>query len=245
MPAGWVTVKVKVLVPPTAIVVGANALVNTGTAAVVVTQAPADGTTPLVALGVIAAVTFVNADKLLFWLVLAFGTSVHAPKVGVSDDVTGTMRVQVGVAAIVVLLVMVMILVPAVAVRLPAAMRQVPVTVLGVATSKPAGKVSVKLNATAGFVAICVMVNVRLVVPPNTRSPENTLFIVGTLGRIVTQAPVVEVPLVAELVTAAVMLVVPTILPLPLVFAACGQAPIVGTAMVVTGTIMVHNVVVI
>jgi hypothetical protein len=88
-------------------------------------------------------------------------------------------------------------------------------------------------------------VNVRLVVAFSAISPPKILLTVGTPGRIVTQAPVVEVPLVAELVTLAVIFVVPTILPLPLVFAACGHTPIVGTAMVVTGTMMVHDGVVI
>ena len=65
LPAGWVTVKVKLVVPPT-IKSAANALLTTGMAGVTVTQAPADGTTPLVALGRIAPVILVSADKLLF-----------------------------------------------------------------------------------------------------------------------------------------------------------------------------------
>jgi hypothetical protein len=240
LPAGWVTVKVSVETPPTATVVGAKALVRTGVAAVVVTHAPAVGTTPLVALGVMAAVAFVNPVMLLFWLVFAFGTIVQAPSVGVSEEVIGTMIVQVAVAAIVLLPATLIVFVPAVAVIVPPV--HVPDTTLGVAMSKPAGSVSIKVKATEGFATGCVIVNVRFVEPPKTKSPANTLFTVGTPGRIVTHAPVVELPLVAELLTAAVIFVVLTIFEFPLVFAACGHAPMVGAAMVVTGTMMVQVV---
>lgn len=169
------------------------------------------------------------------------GASVHAPTVGVSDDVIGTIMVHVAVAAIVlVVFATVITLVPAVAVTDAGSPTQVPETTLGVAMRKPAGRVSTKLNATDGFVAIWVTVKVKLVDPPNTRSPAKTLFTVGTLGKMVTHAPVVDEPLVAELVTFATMFVVPVILPAPLVLATCGQVPMVGSAMVVTGTMMVQ-----
>ena len=60
----------------------------------------------------------------------------------------------------------------------------------------------------------------RLVVPATGKFALKALFTVGTPGKMVTQAPVIEVPEVAELVTAAVMLVTPLKLPFPLVLAA-------------------------
>ena len=130
MPAGWVTVKVSVDRPPTAIVVGLNALVSTGVAAVTVTHW-------LVTLLVMPAVPVTLAAALVL---LACG---QAPTVGAAAVVTSTVRVQVAVEAIVVLLVKVMPVVPATAMRLPPAIKQVPPTVLGVAMTKPAGSVSV------------------------------------------------------------------------------------------------------
>ena len=86
------TVKVKVLFPPTG-KSAAKALFTVGTAAVTVTHAPALGTTPLVALGVMADVILVVV--LILLLVLAFGANVQAPTVGTAAVVTLTNRVQV------------------------------------------------------------------------------------------------------------------------------------------------------
>ena len=90
---GWVIVNVKLAVAPGLMVVGENAFVSTGIAAMTVTQAPALGVTPLVALGVIATVTLVRPLMLL--LVFALGASAHAAMVGLVAFVTGTMMVQV------------------------------------------------------------------------------------------------------------------------------------------------------
>jgi hypothetical protein len=64
----------------------------------------------------------------------------------------------------------------------------------------------------------------------------------GVAAVTVTHAPVVLVPLVALLLTAAVMLVVALMLPVPLVLLACGQVPVVGVVLLVTGTMMVQLV---
>ena len=124
------TVKVKVLIPATAIVVGAKALVRIGVALPTVKHCA-------VTLLVIPAVPVTLAAALVL---LACG---QAPTVGAAAVVTSTVRVQTAVEAIVVLLVMVMLLEPATAVRLPAASKHVPPKPFGVAMTKPAGKVSV------------------------------------------------------------------------------------------------------
>ena len=131
LPAGWVTVKVKVDVAPTTMVVGAKALVSTGVAGVTTRHW-------LPTLLVIPAVPVTLATALVFCAVPG-----HAPTVGAAAVVTLTVSVQTAVAPMVVLLVMVMLLEPATAVRVPAAIRQVPPSPFGVATIKPAGSVSV------------------------------------------------------------------------------------------------------
>ena len=95
LPAGWVSVKVKVLVPPTAIVVGRKPLVSTGVAAVTVTQAPEAGAAPLVKLGVMAEVMLLV--PVMLTLVLA--ANGQAPMVGVAETRTGTVTVQLVCAA--------------------------------------------------------------------------------------------------------------------------------------------------
>ena len=87
--------------------------------------------------------------------------------------------------------------------------------------------------------------NVRLVLPPTTKSAANILLTVGTAALTVTQAPALGVtPLVALGVTAAVMFVMVLMLLLPLVlaFGANVQAPTVGVVLLVTGTIIVQVV---
>ena len=177
LPVGWATVKVNVVLPPTG-KSAANALFTVGTAGVTVTHAPALGTTPLVALGVTAAVMLVVV--LILLLVLAFGASVHAPTVGAAAVVTSTKSVQVCAGLVIWLLVNVIVLVPATAVRDPPPKVQVPPKLFGVAITRPAGNVSVKLNVCVGLVAGCVTVNVRRLVPPTTRLVANTLLTVGT-----------------------------------------------------------------
>ena len=86
------TVKVSVLTPPTAMLVGANAFVNTGTAALTVTHAP-EVLVPLVALLAMAEVMLVTA--VMFALPLVLLTCGQAPDDGVVLLVTGTMMVQV------------------------------------------------------------------------------------------------------------------------------------------------------
>ena len=68
-----------------------------------------------------------------------------------------------------------MVFVPATAVREPAPNVQVPPRPFGVATTSPAGKVSVKLKVCVGLVAGCVTVKVRRLVPPTTRLVANIL----------------------------------------------------------------------
>jgi hypothetical protein len=130
-------------------------------------------------------------------------------------------------------------LLPAVAVTVPPV--HVPVTAPPLA-AKPAGNVSVKEKVCVGLPESCVTVKIKLVTPPTPRFALNALLTVGAAAFTVTQAPVVLVPLVALFVTAAVMLVRPEIALLPLVLFTCGHAPIVGVALVVTGTTIVHVV---
>jgi hypothetical protein len=236
LPGGWFTVKVKFVVPPM-VRSAPNALLTVGLAAVTLTQAPALGVTPLVALGVMAAVILVAVLMLL--LVFAFGAKVQAPVVGVAEVVTGTMMVQLVSGLTIWRPATTMLPLPATAVTVPPV--QVPVTAAPLAT-KPAGKVSVNVNVCVGLLAGCVTVNVKLVLPPTTRSPLNTLFTVGTAGFTVTQAPVVLVPVVALLVIAETIFVTLEIALLPFVLFACGQAPTVGVVLLITGTIIVQVV---
>jgi hypothetical protein len=92
--AGCVTVNVSVLTPPTTMVVGANAFVNTGAAAFTVTQAPVV-LVPLVALLETVGVMF-TAAEILALLLLLF-TWGQLPNVGVALLVTGTTIVHVPV----------------------------------------------------------------------------------------------------------------------------------------------------
>jgi hypothetical protein len=86
-------------------------------------------------------------------------------------------------------------------------------------------------------------VNVSVVDPPTVRPPEKALSSVGTAGFTVTQAPVVLVPPPAALFEIdAVRFVVAEMALVPLVFATTGQAPVVGDAELVTGTVIVHEV---
>ena len=153
--AGLLTVKVSVLVPPMLMLVGLKALVRVGVKAVTVKHWLV---TPLVRL-----------LRPLIWpapLVLA-AVPGQAPTVGVSEVVMFTVMVQVvGVAvpAPTCLPATTMLVPSAVAVTVP--LVQVPPTVDGLATRKPAGKVSVKLTVCAGLPAGLLTVKVSVLVPP-------------------------------------------------------------------------------
>ena len=138
--------KVKVLVPPTVSEVP-NALFTVGTAAVTVIHAPVVPPPELA----IAAVRLVVA--LIWVLPLVLAAIGHAVVVGVALLVTFTNSVQLVAGLVIWLLVMVMTLVPAVAVREPAPSVQVPPKPFGVAITKPAGNVSVKLKVCVGLPA--------------------------------------------------------------------------------------------
>lgn len=118
-------------------VVGANAFVNTGTAALTVTHAPVV-LVPLVALLVTVGVMLVGAVMLALPLVLF--TCGQLPNAGVELLVTGTMMVQVLAGFTIWRPATAMTLLPAVAVTVPPL--QVPVTAPPLARS-PAGSVSV------------------------------------------------------------------------------------------------------
>jgi hypothetical protein len=86
-------------------------------------------------------------------------------------------------------------------------------------------------------------VNVSVAVLPTVSAPENTLLSVGTAAVTATHAPVVLVPPpVAVFEIDGVMFVVPETCALPFVLLAAGQAPVVGVAELVTGTVIVHEV---
>src|SRR5205085_5242679 len=85
----------------------------------------------------------------------------HTPTVGAAAVVTSTVSVQLVAGLLICLLVMVMALVPALAVREPAPSVHVPPRLFGVAMTRPAGSVSVKLNVCVGLPAGCATVKVR------------------------------------------------------------------------------------
>ncbi len=106
---------------------------------------------------------------------------------------------------------------PATAVTTPwAAVLQVPAAPLGVATTRPAGKVSVKPTPLIDVAALgLVIVNVRLVVPlTGMLAAPNTLLMVGGVNRPTLTEAVAVLPVPWSDVTAPVVLVfVPTVVP--------------------------------
>ena len=80
---------------------------------------------------------------LICTLPFVFAATGQTPATGAPDVVIFTVIVQVVCRLVIVRLATVMVLLPAMAVTAPPA--QVPPTVEGVATAKPAGSVSVKL----------------------------------------------------------------------------------------------------
>ncbi len=132
-------------------------------------------------------------------------------------------------------------LLPAVAVTVPPV--QLPPTAEGVATTRPAGKESVKLKVWVGLPVGCVTVNVNVWTPPTVRAPANDLSTAGTAALTVTHAPVTLVPPPAALfATLAVAFVSDERLALPFVLLACGQVPTVGDGADVTSTVIVQLV---
>jgi hypothetical protein len=229
LPAGCVTVKVSVEgVPPIVTVVGANAFVSAGVAAVTVKHW---STTLFVrfVVPVIAVVAFV------------FAATGHAVVVGAAACVTGTVIVQEVAGLTTWRLATVIVVVPAVAVTVPP--EHVPPTAPA-ATTRPAGKVSVKLNVCVGLLAGCVTVKVSVEgAPPTVIDVGANAFVsAGVAALTVTQAPVVLVPPpAAEFWIAEVTFVTAEIAAFPFVFAATGHVPDVGVADTVTGTVIVQE----
>jgi uncharacterized metal-binding protein len=216
LPAGCVTVKVNVEgAPPMVTVVGENAFVIAGVAAVTVKHW---STTLLVRLvvPVIAVVAFVLA------------ATGHAAVLGVAEFVIGTVIVQE--VPVIWRPATVMVLVPAVAVTVPLA--HVPPTAPA-PTARPEGNVSVKLNVCVGLLAGCVTVNVRVEgVPPIVIEAGANAFVI---------AGVAAVTVRHWSTTLLVRLVIPVIAVVALVFAATGHAAVLGVAEFVTGTVIVHD----
>jgi hypothetical protein len=236
LPVGCETVKVSVVAPPT-VKPPENTLSSVGTAAFTVTQAPVVLVPPPAALFAIAAVTFVMPEICALPLVLF--AAGHVPTVGAAAVVTGTVIVHEVAGATTWRAATVIVLLPAVAVTLP------PVHVPPappLASTRPAGSVSVKLKVCVGLPVGCETVNVSVAVPPTVSAPEKALFNVGTAAVTATHAPVVLVPPPAALLeTDALMLVVPPIDAVPLVLFAAGHVDTVGAAALVMGTVIVHE----
>lgn len=175
LPVGCVTVKVRVDAPPT-VRSPEKALLTCGVAAVTVTQAPVVLVPPPAALLLTLAVMFVVALMLLVpFVLLACG---QVPTVGAAAFATRTVMVQEVAGLTICRLVTVIVPLPAVAATLPPL--QVPPTVEGEATTKPAGKVSAKLNVCVGLPLGWLTVKVRVCVPPTVNAPANVLLTVGT-----------------------------------------------------------------
>src|SRR5581483_6004699 len=155
--AGFVIVKLRVVVPFTGMRAAPNALVSTGGSS---TARLADAVAPLPpSVEVIASVVFVSAPA--------------------ADATTFTEKVHEVLTARFPP-VRVTLVSPALAVIVP--VPQVPVNPLGVAMASPVGKVSVKpmpVSATV-FAAGLLMVKLRVVVPPSgTEGAANVLVILG------------------------------------------------------------------
>src|SRR6185436_13707555 len=124
----------------------------------------------------------------------------------------------------------VMVLEPAVAVTVP--LVHVPPTAPA-PTARPAGSVSVKLKACAGFVAGCETVNVSVTGPPP---------IVSAPPKALSSDGVAAVTVRHWSTTLFARLLVPVIAVVALVFAATGQAAVLGVADGDTGTVIVQLV---
>jgi hypothetical protein len=214
-----------------------NAFVSAGTAPVTLTQAPVVLVPPPAALFETDAVTLVVPE--IAAVPLVFAAAGHVEAVGVADVVIGTVIVQVAAGLTTWRFATVIVLEPAVAVTVPP--EHVPPTA-PLPTTRPAGNVSVKLKVCVGLPEGCDTVNVRVVVPPTVRPPENALSSAGTAAATLTQAPVVLVPPPAALLEiAAETFAVAEIDAVPLVLPATGHVPVTAGAAVVIGTVIVHD----
>jgi hypothetical protein len=159
--AGCVTVNVSVEgAPPIVIVVGENALVSAGVAAVTVKH----WSTTLLARLVVPVIAVVA---------LVFAATGHAEVFGVAELVTGTVIVQL--APVIWRAATVIVFVPVVAVTVPPA--HVPPTAPA-PTATPEGSVSVNENACVGLPAGWVTVNVRVEgVPPTVIEVGENAFV--------------------------------------------------------------------
>ena len=103
----------------------------------------------------------------------------HIPTVGTAAVVTSTVIVQVVAGFTICRPATVIVPDPAAAVTDPPV--QVPPTFGTAATTRPAGRLSTKLNASVGLPAGCVTVNVSVVVPPiPIEAGLNAFVIAGT-----------------------------------------------------------------
>lgn len=146
-----VSVSVTVDVPKAEMVAGLKAFAMVAGASTVI-QAPepaAPADPPPKATSAIAAVIFVVAPICALPFVLAALGQVAA--VGVADVVMLTVIVQLVWPAVIVRFAIAILPAPAVAVTLPPV--HVPPTTEGVATTSPAGRLSVKLKVCVGFPA--------------------------------------------------------------------------------------------
>jgi hypothetical protein len=201
--------------PPIVIVVGENAFVSAGVAAVTVKH----WSTTLLArfvVPVIAVVAFV------------FAATGQAAVLGVAEFVTGTVIVQD--APVIWRPATVMVFVPVVAVTVPLA--HVPPTAPA-PTARPEGKLSVKENVCVGLPAGCVTVNVSVEGAP-------PIVIVAGANALVS-AGVAAVTVKHWSTTLLVRFVVPVIAVVAFVFAATGHAAVLGVAELVTGTVIVQE----
>jgi hypothetical protein len=159
---------------------------------------------------------------------LVFAATGHAAVLGVAEAVMGTVMVQL--APVICRPAIVIVFVPAVAVTVPPV--QLP-PVPPAAMVRPEGSVSVNENACVGLPAGCVTVKVSVDGdPPIVIEAGENAFV---------SAGVAAVTVKHWSTTLLVTLVVPVIAAVALVFAATGQAAVLGVADAVIGTVIVHE----
>ena len=152
----------------------------------------------------------------------------HAAVLGVTETVTGTVIVQL--VPVIWRPAIVIVFVPAVAVTLPP--EQVP-PAPPAARVRPEGSVSVNENVCVGLPAGCVTVKVSVEgAPPIVIETGEKAFVSDGVAAVTARH---------WSVTLLVTFVVPVIAAVALVFAATGQAAVVGVADAVTGTVIVHD----
>jgi hypothetical protein len=171
-------------------------------------------------------VTFVR--PVIAVVALVFAATGHAAVLGVAEEVTGTVIVQL--VPVIWRPAIVMVFVPAVAVTVPP--EHVP-PVPPAAMVRPDGSVSVNENVCVGLPVGWVTVKVSVVgAPPIViEVGENVLVRDGVAGVTVKHWST----------TLLVRFVVPVIAVVAFVFAATGQAAVLGVAEAVTGTVIVQE----